>query len=615
MRSACGTCPHGNRSSGFTEELGVASVALSPDGKRLATGSWAGHVRVWDWAGGKQLFDLPVGDVARVTFAPDGRLLATVTEDKTAQLWDMTRGKLLADLEGDLFRFHCVTFSPDGTRVLAGGGDWKDNGVNQVTIWDVQSKAQVNKLVGHSSAVLGICYSPDGKTIATGSVDRGIRLWDAVSGKQLHTLTGHQHWVEGLVFTADSKTLISGSMDATIRFWNVATGKETKQIGIRASVRSLCFTPDGEILIAGGGSKTLKFVAVKDQKELAALWDGRAPQVSAMDLFPIASTVAPLKKGWLAALGLVGLGMACFVSLSFAVARSLRHPPPEQPPPEPPAPESTLSFSCAQCGKRLKGKAAHAGKTIKCPGCGKPTQVPEQQTVETETVRSRPWWKRLDVLTAGTASGMFAAALLVGIWLSRPPQVPYVSRLQMLADRVRAEKTDIIDARPFPSVSDRDLTVLRGLSHLRDLNLDGTETTDEGLKEIATATGLASLSLTNTRITEDGLAGLANLTNLEFLRLDKLPITDAALVHLRALTRLRIISLYKTGVTDKGMAYLKDLPALEEISLDETQVGDEGLLHLSQCKTLKKVKVWNTRVTPAGIQALRKAIPGITVRQ
>src|SRR5207237_5838555 len=81
----------------FAENLGVASVALSPDGKLLACGSWSGHVRIFDWAAGKQLFDLPVGDVARVAFSPDGQLLATVTEDKSAQLWDVARGKLVAD--------------------------------------------------------------------------------------------------------------------------------------------------------------------------------------------------------------------------------------------------------------------------------------------------------------------------------------------------------------------------------------------------------------------------------------------------------------------------------------------------------------------------------------
>jgi WD40 repeat protein len=82
-------------------------------------------------------------------------------------------------------RFHCVMFSPDGKLVLAGGGDWKPGGVNQVVIWDVASQTQVHKLVGHDNAVVCITYSPDGKTIATGAVDKTIRLWDADTFKPL----------------------------------------------------------------------------------------------------------------------------------------------------------------------------------------------------------------------------------------------------------------------------------------------------------------------------------------------------------------------------------------------------------------------------------------------
>jgi serine/threonine protein kinase len=599
----------------FADELGVASVAISPDGKRLASGSWSGHVRVFDWAAGTQLFDFPVGDVARVAFSPDGRLLAAVTENKTAQIWDVATGKLWANLEGDLFRFHCVAFSPDGKHLLAGGGDWNADGVNQVTIWDVESKTQVNKLVGHVNAVLSICFSPDGKTIATGAADSRVLLWDAASGKQVKTLSGHGHWVEGLAFTSDSKTLVSGSTDGTVRFWDIEKGIHPRVIATQGKVRTVCFTPDEDILIVGGGSKTLKFYDVKNLKQLTAPWSGSDKHVVPMDLFPIATQMTPERKGWLVALGLVGLGTACLLSLSFAVMRSIRHRRAEHSPAEEAAVATSVSFPCSQCGKTLKGKADLAGKRVKCPNCGKPTRVPGQQTIQAKVAPGRCWWKRLDVLVASAAAATFGVALVAGVWLSRPPKVPYVSRLQILADRVRAQRTDIIDARPFSGVTDRDLEVIRELPYLRDLNLDHTETTDEGLKEIATIPSLVNLSLTNTQVTDNGLALLSSLTNIEFLRLDRLPITDAGLAHLRALPRLKKLSLFKTGVTDSGMTYLKEVPALEEVSLDETQVSDEGLRHLCESKSIKVIKVWNTRVTPAGIEEVKKAHPTMRVRR
>jgi len=594
----------------FAEELGIASVALSPDGKLLASGSWSGHVRVYDWAAGKQLFDFPVGDVARVAFSPDGQLLATVTEDKSAQLWDVAQGKLLADLEGDLFRFHCVTFSPDGKRLLAGGGDWKPDGINHVIGWDLVGRKQVLRLAGHKNAILAISYSPDGKMIATGAADNTIRLWDADSGKHLKTLSGHTHWVESLVFSADGETLVSGSADTSIRFWDVDQGTEKSRIATRGTVRSLRFTPDGDTLIAGSGPKTLKVFAAASQKELAALWNGSEAQPVAMDLYPIASPTTVREKRWLGAVGLLGLGLAFLVSLTFAVGLSLRRRRAARRASAPTEPPDPLLFRCSACGKRLKVKGELAGKKVKCPQCATATAVPQNQADEAPVAAPRRWWTRLDVLGAFTASAMLAALLLVGVWFSRAgTSPPPVSRLQMLADRVKAQKTNVIDARPYPSVSDRDLTVLQGLANLKTLNLDNTEVTDEGLKDVAGAGNLVSLSLTNTQVGDAGLAELKTLTALEDLRLDKLPITDAGLAHLGAFPRLKKLSLYQTKVGDNGLAHLKQLSSLERLSLDETSVGDEGLRHLSQCPSLKYLSVWQTRVTPAGIQELSRALP------
>jgi serine/threonine protein kinase len=599
----------------FTEELGVASIALSPSGKLLASGSWTGHARVYDWASGKQLFDFPVEGVARVAFSPDGQLLATVTEDKTAQLWDLVGGKLLADLQGDLFRFHCVTFSPDGKRVLAGGGDWKADGVNQVTVWDVASKQQVLKLTGHRGPVLCISFSPDGKLIATGAVDGTIRLWDADSGTPLRTLSGHRHFVECVVFSVDGKTLVSGSQDRTIRFWDVEQGQEKSQIAMRGTVRAVRFTPDGGTMVVGAGPKTLKLLSAASQKEEAALWNGSEPQPAAMDLFPVAAPAKPAGKGWLAATGLLALGLAFLVSLTFAVRLWGRRLPAGQAADGAAAPAAPLSFPCPGCGKNLRAKAELAGKRVKCPQCAKPVQVPEAKAGPAPVSPTRPWRRRAAALAAFAASGLSAALFLVVLWLSRGRSEPPVNPLQVSADRVRAEKIDTIDARRFVSVTDRHLAVLPDLANLRNLNLDNTATTDAGLKDVARARNLVSLSLTNTQVTDAGLAEIKTLTNLEDLRLDQLPITDAGLAHLTAFPRLRKLSLYKTAVTDNGVAYLKQLPSLERLSLDETQTGDEALRHVSQLPNLNYLSVWRTQVTDPGVEELQKARPGLKVNR
>jgi WD40 repeat protein len=80
-------------------------------------------------------------------------------------------------------------------------------------------------LKGHTAKVLSVAYSPDGKTLASGSIDQTIKLWDVATGKEQATLKGHTRYVASVAFSPDGKTLASGSEDRTIKLWDVTTGK------------------------------------------------------------------------------------------------------------------------------------------------------------------------------------------------------------------------------------------------------------------------------------------------------------------------------------------------------------------------------------------------------
>ncbi|MCI0683734.1 MAG: serine/threonine protein kinase [Gemmataceae bacterium] len=369
----------------FVEARGVVSVAFSADSKLLAFGSWTHHVRVLDWAAGKELCEFAVDGLAHVAFAPAGPLLATASEGQALQLWDVAEGELVAHLEGDLLRFQRVTFSRDGKRLLAGGGDWKPGGINHVGVWDVATKKQVLKLAGHNNTVFCLACSPDGKTIATGSVDRTIRLYDAETGLPQGTLRGPMREVDSLVFSADSKTLVSSGPESVVRFWDVDQGKETRRLATGIThVRALALTADDKTLIVGGQHKTLKIFDLETGKETAVLWNGADPQKLDMDALPASTPEKADEAQAHPQLRLLLLALATALTVGMIVwtlarrGRIVCRPLAQTRADNPAVDQKTdeVFFACSACGAKLKAKGALAGKKVKCSRCARTMCVP-----------------------------------------------------------------------------------------------------------------------------------------------------------------------------------------------------------------------------------------------
>lgn len=153
------------------KRLLVLSVDYSPDGKRIAFGTFDSAL-ILDAETGSLIKSLPIPDhVGDLAFSPDGRLLATASDDRKIRLWRMEDLQLSAALDGHKHYVNGVAFSPDGKLIVSGSHD------KQVGIWDVESCQLLTMLAGHEAEVLRVAINPSGTLIASVGWDGTVRLW------------------------------------------------------------------------------------------------------------------------------------------------------------------------------------------------------------------------------------------------------------------------------------------------------------------------------------------------------------------------------------------------------------------------------------------------------
>ncbi|KAI9841971.1 MAG: general transcription repressor [Thelocarpon superellum] len=198
--------------------------------------------------------------VCCVRFSYDGKYIATGC-NRAAQIFEVGSGKQVShledntvDKEGDLY-IRSVCFSPDG-RLLATGAEDK-----QIRVWDIQSRMIKHTFSGHEQDIYSLDFSRTGRLIASGSGDRTVRLWNVETRQHVMTLQ-IEDGVTTVAISPDGHYVAAGSLDKSVRVWDTANGNLVERLegaeGHKDSVYSVAFAPNGRDLVSGSLDKTIK---------------------------------------------------------------------------------------------------------------------------------------------------------------------------------------------------------------------------------------------------------------------------------------------------------------------------------------------------------------------
>lgn len=264
----------------------VAGVDFSPDGQLIASACLDGSVRIWNFETGGEIrrIQAHADGVIRVRFSLDGtKVVSSDAVNGSVRYWETESGTLAGTSELWPFGYRvgasdvtCIEYSPDGSRVAAGGP-------SEVAILraDGNDENQVN--LRHRTWVNGLAFSPDSMRLATGSNDGVTRIWDSTRGDVIYEFRGHTGAVQSVDFSPNGARLVSGSRDNTVKVWNAVSGTAditSDRYNQHRETRTLEFSPDGaKILLTSESENHFSMHDAQSGEEVGSFLGHTRPSV------------------------------------------------------------------------------------------------------------------------------------------------------------------------------------------------------------------------------------------------------------------------------------------------------------------------------------------------
>jgi WD40 repeat protein len=259
----------------WRQDKPIPCAAYHKDGGQIAIGDFAGIARIIDATTGQTLATLPKHDaiINAVAFLPDGKTLAAGSFDGTITLWDIADKKERPGLVLPNEQIVGMAVSSSGKYLAA--ATWQGN----FALWDLSSRELLHKeraIMNEGSSSLGVAqavaFTPDEKSLVTGSADHSVRLWNIESGKATRSFAGHRAWVQNVAIDPAGETLATSDGRGTIIFWNLKTGEQLAELAAhQGACFGLRFSPDGAHLATAGWDRAIKLWDVSKREVLATL--------------------------------------------------------------------------------------------------------------------------------------------------------------------------------------------------------------------------------------------------------------------------------------------------------------------------------------------------------